>query len=71
VQFCWYVTHPNERREEIRWRFGMRYYYRFEVEHLLARAQLRVAALYGDFDRAAFGNESLEMIFVAEAADEA
>jgi len=71
VQFCWYVTHPNERREEIRWRFGMRYYYRFEVEHLLARAGLRVTALYGDLERSAFGNESPEMIFAAEVTQEA
>jgi len=66
VQFCWYITHPNERREEIRWRIALRYYYRFEVEHLLARAGLRAAALYGDFDRSAFSEESPEMIFVAE-----
>jgi len=66
AEFCWYVTHPNGKFEEIRWRTGLRYYYRFEVEHLLARAGLRVAALYGDFDRSAFGGESPEMIFVAE-----
>jgi SAM-dependent methyltransferase len=67
VGFCWYVTHPNGRQEEIRWRTGLRYYYRFEVEHLLARAGLHLAALYGNFDRSAFVEESPEMIFVAES----
>jgi len=66
VEFCWYVTHPGGRQEEIRWRVGLRYYYRFELEHLLARAGLRVAGLYGDYDRSALRDESPEMIFMAE-----
>jgi SAM-dependent methyltransferase len=66
VEFCWYITHPNGRQEETRWRVALRYYYRYEVEHLLARAGLRVAALYGDYDRSPFGDESPDMIFVAE-----
>jgi SAM-dependent methyltransferase len=67
VEFCWYITHPDGRQEEIRWRVALRYYYRFEVEHLLARAGLRVAALHGDYDRSSFGDESPDMIFVAES----
>ncbi len=66
VEFCWYVTHPEGRREESRWRTALRYYYRFEVEHLLARAGLRLAALYGDYDRSPFGDDSPDMIFVGE-----
>lgn len=66
VEFCWYVTHTNGRREQIRWRVGLRYYFRFELEHLLARAGLRVAALYGDLRRSPFQDDSPEMIFVAE-----
>jgi SAM-dependent methyltransferase len=66
VEFCWYVTHPNGRREQIRWRTALRYYFRFEVEHLLARTGLRLAALYGDLNRSAFADDSPEMIFVAE-----
>ena len=70
VEFCWYVTHPNGRREEIRWRTGLRYSYRFELEHLLARAGFRVAALYGDVNRSPYGDESPDMIFVAQSAGE-
>jgi SAM-dependent methyltransferase len=66
VEFCWYVTHPNGRQEEIRWRTPLRYYYRFELEHLLARAGMRTAAVYGDFDGSPYGEDSPEMIFVAE-----
>src|SRR5271170_831622 len=67
IEFCWYITHADGRQEETRWRVALRYYYRFEVEHLLALAALRVAALYGDYDRSAFGDESPDMIFVAES----
>jgi SAM-dependent methyltransferase len=66
VEFCWYVTHADGRREESRWSTPLRYSYRFEVEHLLARAGLRVAWLYGDYDRSPFGDDSPDMIFVAE-----
>jgi SAM-dependent methyltransferase len=66
IEFCWYVTHPDGRREESRWSTPLRYSYRFEVEHLLARAGLRVAALYGDYDRSPFRDDSPDMIFVAE-----
>jgi len=68
VEFCWYVTHPNARREQIRWTVGLRYYSRFELEHLLARAGLRVDAIYGDLNRSPFRDESTEMIFVAGKA---
>lgn len=39
--------------------------YRFEMEHLLARAGFAVMALYGDFFGREFENESSEMIWVA------
>jgi len=70
VEFCWYVTHTNGRREEIRWRTALRYSYRFELEHLLARAGLNVMALYGDINRAPYGDESPDMIFVAERSED-
>jgi len=48
--------------------FVMRWFHRYEVEHLLARCGLEVEALYGDFDRSALADDSPEMIFVARAA---
>jgi hypothetical protein len=46
--------------------FTLRYFFRFEVEHLLARTGFRVAELYGDFDRSPLLDDSPEMLFVAE-----
>jgi hypothetical protein len=70
VEFAVYVTHPDGRTERLTDKFAFRYFFRYEVEHLLARAGFRLASLYGDFDRSTFGDESPEMIFVAEKASE-
>ena len=44
----------------------LRYIFRFELEHLLARAGFRLTALYGDYDCSAFGEQSPALIAVAE-----
>jgi SAM-dependent methyltransferase len=50
--------------------FPMRLLYRYELEHLLARCGFRIVALYGDYDRSAFSDESLGLIVVAELTEE-
>jgi SAM-dependent methyltransferase len=45
--------------------FAMRWFYRFEVEHLLARAGFESITLYGDFERGAFTGDSPAIIAVA------
>jgi SAM-dependent methyltransferase len=45
--------------------FPLRYFFRFELEHLLARSGFDVSALYGGFDRSPFTNDSPDMIFTA------
>lgn|SRR5262245_34392221 len=51
--------------EEIE-RFRMRWYHRFELEHLLARAGFEIVALYGGFDRRPYDHVSGETIIVAK-----
>ena len=46
-------------------RFPMRYLFRHELEHLLARSGFAVVALYGDYDRSPYGDDSPELIVVA------
>jgi SAM-dependent methyltransferase len=48
--------------------FALRYFFRFELEHLLARSGFEVTDLYGTFDRSAFGDDSPDMIFIAARA---
>jgi SAM-dependent methyltransferase len=68
VTLRWEVEDADGRIERAETRFEMRWFYRFELEHVLARAGLAVEALYGNFDRSAFGDDSPEMIFVARGA---
>jgi SAM-dependent methyltransferase len=65
-ELIFYVTHPDGRTERLVFAFPLRYFFRYEVEHLLARCGFRVAELYGDFDRTPLSAESREMLFIAE-----
>jgi SAM-dependent methyltransferase len=60
---CELIYHLDGRR--IVQALTMRYFFRFELEHLLARAGFEVTALYGGFDATPFADNSPEMIFVA------
>ena len=51
--------------------FAMRYLFRFEAEHLLARAGFAVEGVYADYDRSPYGaNYPGELIFVAKKVGE-
>jgi len=45
--------------------FPLRYFFRFELEHLLERSGFEITALFGGFDRSPFANDSPDMIFTA------
>jgi ubiquinone/menaquinone biosynthesis C-methylase UbiE len=66
VEMIYAVNHADGRTESLRFAFTVRYFFRYEVEHLLARCGYRVGAVYGSFDRSPLLNDSPEMIFVAE-----
>ncbi len=59
------VRHPGGRRERLTDRLQMRFLYRFEVEHLLARAGFRIEKIYGDFDKSAFAADKSESLIIA------
>lgn len=44
----------------------MRYFFRFEIEHLLKLTGFKVKSLYGNFKKDKFGINSLEMLWVAK-----
>jgi SAM-dependent methyltransferase len=68
VEMIYGVTHPDGRKERLVFAFTVRYFFRYEVEHLLARCGFLVTAVYGNFDRSPLLDDSPEMIFVAESA---
>ncbi len=66
VESIYYVTHPDGREERLVHRFQMRYLFRFEGEHLLARSGFQVEELYADYDKSPYGSKYPgELIFVA------
>ena len=50
---------------EDRVEFDMRWFHRFEIEHLLARAGFAEIAIFGDFDLSAFTGASPAIIAIA------
>jgi SAM-dependent methyltransferase len=67
VEVIFSITHRDGRQERLVFAWPLRYFFRYEVEHLLARCGFKVAEEYGDFDRTPIRNDSPEMVFVAEA----
>ena len=49
--------------------FGMRWYLRPELEHLVARAGFTLDTIYGNFDRSPLTDASPEMIVVARVGE--
>jgi hypothetical protein len=66
VEMIFSIRHPDGRQEKLVFAWTLRYFFRYEIEHLLARCGFRVTALYGNFDRTPIRDDSPEMIFVAE-----
>ena len=66
VELIYYVTYPDGKKERLVQSFPMRYYYRYELEHLLEICGFKIVDLFGNFNRSAFDSDSPEMIFVAE-----
>jgi len=56
-------TYPDGRKEIIP--LKMRFFFRFEIEHLLNRVGFKVKKLYGDFNKKSFKNDSTEIICIA------
>ncbi|MBV8171371.1 MAG: class I SAM-dependent methyltransferase [Candidatus Eremiobacteraeota bacterium] len=68
VEFNYYIKSANGQVERLTESFPFRYYFRYELEHLLARAGLRVAALYGWYDRSPVSEQPRDLIFTARRA---
>jgi len=66
LELIYHVTHADGRRERLVHAFDMRYFFRFEVEHLLARTGFEVRHVFADYDRSPVGSiYPGDLIFVA------
>lgn len=60
------IRYPGGRRERLVYPAPMRYFFKFEVEHLFARAGFEIEAVYADFNKEPFGSKyPSEMVCVA------
>ncbi len=66
IEIIYYVRGTDGKTQRLVQGFPMRWYWRYEVEHLLARCNFRVKAVFGDFNRSPLTDVSPEMIFMAE-----
>ena len=66
VELIYYVRGADGSTQRLVHGFLMRWYWRYELVHLLARCNFRVRAVFGDFNRSPLTDSSPEMIFIAE-----
>ena len=69
IELIYYVTDSAGATTRIVQAFPMRYFFRFELEHLLARAGFEITELFGNFDRSPFTDSSPDMIVIAARKD--
>jgi len=68
VELIYYLTHPDGRKERLIHAFSIRYFYRYEAEHLLARCGFEILDVYADYQKSPFGSTYPgELIFLAKA----
>jgi SAM-dependent methyltransferase len=46
------------------WKFKLRYFFRYELEHLLSLSKLNLVHIYGDYNQGSLNKESKEFIMV-------
>lgn len=68
VELIYYVRDADGTTQRLVHAFHMRWFWRYELEHLLARCGFRVASIHGNYDRTPLTDDSAEMIFIAERA---
>jgi ubiquinone/menaquinone biosynthesis C-methylase UbiE len=70
VELVYYVTYPDGHEDRLVQAFPMRYLFRFEAEHLLARAGFELEQIYSDYDKSPYGAKYPgELIFVARKSE--
>jgi SAM-dependent methyltransferase len=65
MRFVWDEADGEHRGD---WEFEMRFFFRYEIEHLVARSKLRLEALHGDFAEGPLTANSREYVVVCRRA---
>ncbi|MCI0448600.1 MAG: hypothetical protein L0Y79_02295 [Chlorobi bacterium] len=59
-----YVWDEGTGEKSSEYSFPMRYFFRFEIENLIARTKFKLENIYGDFKKGELSNDSKEFIVV-------
>ena len=70
AETIYYIAHADGVQERLVNDLSIRYLFRYEAEHLVARCGFVVEAIYGDYDKGSFGCQDLgELIIIASRSD--
>jgi SAM-dependent methyltransferase len=69
IELIYYVRDTAGQTTRIVQAFPLRYYFRFELQHLLARAGFEIGEFFGNLDRSPFTDSSPDMIVIATRKD--
>jgi len=69
VELIYYVQDPAGNAARIVHAFPLRYFFRFELEHLLERAGFEITELFGNYNRSPFTDSSTDMFVIATRKD--
>jgi SAM-dependent methyltransferase len=56
------IWDEDGKENQVDWKFDMRYFFRYEIEHLIARSKLRLEKICGDFKGGELTNESRDFV---------
>lgn len=57
-----YEWEENGKQQSHAWHFPMRYFFRWEIEHLIARSPLKLESIFGDFDEHELSQDSKDFV---------
>ena len=64
-----FVWEDNRQEESAEWTFPLRYFFRFELEHLISRSRLKLWKIFGDFQENELSAQSQEFIVICKRKD--
>lgn len=57
-----YEWDEDDNKKVLEWQFNMRYFFRWEIEHLIARSPLMLETIFGDYEESPLTNASNDFV---------
>jgi SAM-dependent methyltransferase len=59
-----FIWDEQGKEHQASWEFDMRFFFRYEIEHLIRISKLNLETIYGDYERHALGPDSTDFVVV-------